>query len=133
MDLDLSRAGGMSRLLRQGKASEHIIDWTGLRWLMAFPYEVQRSLAVAVAHSGTSPHVPTYVQASKEGSIRVRLRMFRRSTHAAFRARSFCDHWRGEQQRRRERSRAVGPDAAARRRKGSRPPAAASCQRRHSR
>jgi hypothetical protein len=41
--------------------------------------------------------------------------MFRRSTHAAFRARSFCDHWRGEQQRRRETSRAVGPDAAARR------------------
>ena len=36
MDLDLSRAGGMSRLLRQGKASEHIIDWTGLRWVMLF-------------------------------------------------------------------------------------------------
>jgi hypothetical protein len=48
-------------------------------------------------------------------AIRVRLRMFRRSTHAAFRARSFCDHWRGEQQRRRETSRAVGPDAAVRR------------------
>lgn len=30
------------------------------------------------------------------GGIRERLRMFRRSTHAAaFRARSFCDHWRG--------------------------------------
>jgi hypothetical protein len=26
----------------------------------------------------------------------VRLRMFRRSTHAAFRARSFYDHWRGD-------------------------------------
>jgi len=31
MDLDLSRAGGMSRLLRQGKASEHTLRWTGLR------------------------------------------------------------------------------------------------------
>ena len=69
MDLDLSRAGGMSRLLRQGKASEHIIDWTGLRWvIMPFPYEVQRSLAVAVAHSGTSPHVPTYKQAKRAAS-----------------------------------------------------------------
>ena len=36
MDLDLSRAGGMSRLLRQGKASEHTLHWTGLRWVMAF-------------------------------------------------------------------------------------------------
>lgn len=52
---------------------------------------------MAVAHSGTSPHVPTY---EREGGIRVRLRMFRRSTHAALRARSFfCDHshhWRGD-------------------------------------
>lgn len=31
MDVDLSRAGGMSRLLRQGKASEHTLHWTGLR------------------------------------------------------------------------------------------------------
>jgi hypothetical protein len=38
------------------------------------------------------PHEPTYK--------RVRLRMFRRSTHVAFRARSFCDHWRGDLARR---------------------------------
>lgn len=62
---------------------------------------------MAVAHSGTSPHVPTY---EREGGIRVRLRMFRRSTHAAFRARSFCDHWRGERLARDSRQcRAVGP------------------------
>jgi hypothetical protein len=36
MDVDLSRAGGMSRLLRQGKASEHSLHWTDLRWVMAF-------------------------------------------------------------------------------------------------
>jgi hypothetical protein len=63
MDVDLSRAGGMSRLLRQGKASEHTLAYADTAMGNALLYEVQRSLAVAVAHSGTSPHVPTYKQA----------------------------------------------------------------------
>lgn len=76
---------------------------------------------------------------TREGGIRVRLRMFRRSTHAAFRARSFfCDHshhWRGDYLARRtadtasSQSRAVSgpPYAALRSAKSarSRPPAAA--------
>lgn len=64
---------------------------------------------------------PPCVHALQQGGIRVRLRMFRRSTHAAFRARSFCDHWRGECLARRQQqhqSRAVGPrcSCAARKR-----------------
>jgi len=65
----------------------------------------------------------------------VRLRMFRRSTHAAFRARSFCDHWRGDYLARRQQTsstgRVSGPIcSSAQREKRSRPPAAAFGQRR---
>ena len=136
MGLDLSRAGGMSRLLRQGKASEHIIDWTGLRWvIMPFPYEVQRSLAVAVAHSGTSPHVPTYKQAKRAAS-ECDYACFgaQRTQQPSGPARSSVTihHWRGDYLARRTAdtaSRAVSgpPYAALRSAKSarSRPPAAA--------
>ena len=135
MGLDLSRAGGMSRLLRQGKASEHIIDWTGLRCvIMPFLTRYKRSLAVAVAHSGTSPHVPTYRQAKRAASECDYACFGAQRTQPSGPARSSVTihHWRGDYLARRTAdtaSRAVSgpPYAALRSAKSarSRPPAAA--------
>jgi hypothetical protein len=92
MDVDLSRAGGMSRLLRQGKASEHTLHCSGLRWVL-LPF-FTRYKGPSQWLSRTAERLPMCPRTSKqEAGIRVRLRMFRRSTHAAFRARSFlCSH-----------------------------------------
>lgn len=43
--------------------------------------------------SHTAVHIP--FDQAQVSAIQVRLGMFRRSTHAAFRARSFFSHWRG--------------------------------------
>jgi hypothetical protein len=83
-----------------------MLDWIGLRRQSAghtLSLRVQQSRVVAVARCGTSPMSPR-----TRGAIRVRLRMFRRSTHAAFRARSFCDHWRGDYLARRQQRSTVG-------------------------
>jgi hypothetical protein len=91
MDVDLSRAGGMSRLLRQGKASEHTLAYADTAMGNAF---FTRYKGPSQWLSRTAERLPMCPRTSRqEGGIRVRLRMFRRSTHAAFRARSFfCGH-----------------------------------------